>query len=158
MILRYLMIYSCSLLKFQYIHSFKYTKILILNYSFTDPNYRQLSQVLWIPRILILAINILCVNCVTVANGKRPPSQDLQSSDTHGHQANQVEHGSVEALQGTKNKDKQSVGVVTFIYSWIILTVTMLIRETAKACLCMLTVTRLNGVKRNQWTYKTIKI
>lgn len=152
MILRYLMIYSCSLLKFQYIHSFKYTKILILNYSFTDPNYRQLSQVLWIPRILILAINILCVNCVTVANGKRPPSQDLQSSDTHGHQANQVEHGSVEALQGTKNKDKQSVGVVTFIYSWIILTVTMLITETAKACLCMLTVTRLNGVKRNQWT------
>lgn len=56
--------------------------------------------------MLMLAVDVLCVNCVTAANGKRPPSQDLQSSDTHWHQTHQVEHDAVEARQGTENNDK----------------------------------------------------
>lgn len=50
--------------------------------------------------ILKLAVNVLCVNRVTVAYGKWPPSQGLQSSDKHGHQTHQVEHDTVEALEG----------------------------------------------------------
>lgn len=55
--------------------------------------------------ILKLAVNVLCVNCVTAAYGKRPPSQSLQSSDAHGDQTHQVEHDSVEALQGAGNNE-----------------------------------------------------
>lgn len=50
--------------------------------------------------IVKLAVDILCVNGVTVAYGKRPPCQGLQSSDKHGHQTHQVEHDTVEALHG----------------------------------------------------------
>lgn len=58
-------------------------------------------------KILKLAVGVLCVNCVTAAYGKQPPSQDLQSSNTHGHQTHQVEHDTVEALQGTGNNEKR---------------------------------------------------
>lgn len=45
---------------------------------------------------------------MTVANGKWPPSHDLHSSNNHGHKTNQVEHDTVEALQGAE-KEKNCV-------------------------------------------------
>lgn len=63
------------------------------------------TSLLWMLKILTLAVNILCVNSVTAAYGKPPPSQGLQSSDAHGHQAHQVEHDAVEALQGAGSKE-----------------------------------------------------
>lgn len=60
--------------------------------------------------ILKLAVNVLRVNCVTAAYGKRPPSQGLQGSDAHGHQTHQVEHDSVEALQGAEETRRDCWG------------------------------------------------
>lgn len=49
----------------------------------------------------MLAVNVLYVNCVTVAYGERCPSQGLHGSNDQGHQTNQVEHDTVETLQIT---------------------------------------------------------
>jgi len=66
------------------------------------------------PENIDLAVNVLCFNCMTAADGKRPPSQDFQSTDTHRHQTHQVEHDTVEAFQRTKRRDS----VVEFLLSF----------------------------------------
>lgn len=56
----------------------------------------------------VLSISVLCFNSVTVAYGKEPPCQGLCSRDKDGHHAHQVEHHTVEALQGTGKKRRSS--------------------------------------------------
>ncbi len=70
--------------------------------------------------ILRSVVNILCVHCVTVANGKWPPSQSLQSGDRHGHQAHQVEHDAVKALQGAGRKQEGSLLRHCVIIIWTV--------------------------------------
>lgn len=52
-----------------------------------------------------LAVDILCVDRVTVAYGKLPPNHNLRGGDTHGDQTHQVEHDRVEALHGAGRKE-----------------------------------------------------
>lgn len=63
----------------------------------------------------VLSISVLCFNSVTVAYGKEPPCQGLCSRDKDGHHAHQVEHHTVEALQGTGKKKQQLLLMDIFI-------------------------------------------
>lgn len=84
----------------------------------TNKKKQSCQHILALLRMLTLIVNVLWVNCVTVAYGKRPPSEKLQNGDTHGNQTDQVEHCTVEAFQSTRNKEIKSSQRFTFMQSF----------------------------------------